>query len=62
MNTLIKHIKAFIADEEGLTIVEYVVGAAVIATVLFGLFSTGFGALGTKLTAIVGNISDGSTP
>ncbi|CAH0533927.1 hypothetical protein VST7929_01804 [Vibrio stylophorae] len=60
MRNFMNQCKAFMADEEGLTIVEYVVGAAVIATVLFGLFSGGFNALGTKLTTIIGNIEDGS--
>lgn len=52
MNTLIANVQAFLQDEEGLTVVEYVVGAGLLVTGLAGLF-TAFGTtLQTELTGI----------
>jgi len=52
MNTFIKNVKEFLNDEEGLTVVEYVVGAGLLVAGLATLF-TNFGAtLDTELNAI----------
>ncbi|CAH0541212.1 Flp family type IVb pilin [Vibrio marisflavi] len=52
MEKLMQNIKAFMQDEEGLTVVEYVVGAGLLVAGLATLF-TNFGAtLDTQLNAI----------
>ena len=40
MSTLIKNISKFMKDEEGLTVVEYVVGAGLLVAGLAGIFGT----------------------
>lgn len=45
MNKFIKQVKAFWADEDGLSAVEYVVAGALVIALLVG----GFTALGTNL-------------
>ncbi|MGD8116199.1 Flp family type IVb pilin [Vibrio sp. TRT 29B02] len=40
MSKLIKNITAFMKDEEGLTVVEYVVGAGLLVAGLAGIFGT----------------------
>ncbi|MBW3694241.1 Flp family type IVb pilin [Vibrio sp. T187] len=47
MNKFINNVKAFMNDEEGLSVVEYVVGAALLVGALSAVFST----LGTSLTS-----------
>lgn len=47
MNKFMQLTKDFIDDEEGLTIVEYVLGAAAIALAIGALFSGFFGDLET---------------
>ncbi|MGF1696779.1 Flp family type IVb pilin [Vibrio lamellibrachiae] len=42
MNVFMKNIKAFMQDEEGLTVVEYVVGAGLLVIALGSIF-TAFG-------------------
>lgn len=42
MNKFITNCKAFMQDEEGLTVVEYVVGAGLLVAALTGIF-TGLG-------------------
>lgn len=52
MKTLMDNIKAFMQDEEGVTVVEYVVGAGLLVAGLAGLF-TAFGTtLQGQLTGI----------
>ncbi|MCL9781433.1 Flp family type IVb pilin [Vibrio sp. S4M6] len=52
MEKFMHNVRAFIQDEEGLTVVEYVVGAGLLVTGLAGLF-TAFGTtLQTELTGI----------
>ncbi len=57
MNKLTQKIRNFWSDEEGLTIVEYVLGASVIVVVFLTAFqtfgntlSTTLGTIGTKLS------------
>ncbi|MDN3698944.1 Flp family type IVb pilin [Vibrio cortegadensis] len=53
MNKFITNCKAFMQDEEGLTVVEYVVGAGLLVaalSVIFGQFGT---TLNTKLNAAI---------
>jgi pilus assembly protein Flp/PilA len=53
MNKLILAANRFIQDEEGLTVMEYVIGAALLVAALTTMF-TGYGAaLLAKLTAIL---------
>ncbi|WP_089137543.1 Flp family type IVb pilin [Vibrio rumoiensis] len=48
MNKLMQLTKDFINDEEGLTIVEYVIGAAALVLIGTGFFSNFFGDAGLK--------------
>lgn len=53
MNKFITNCKAFMQDEEGLTVVEYVVGAGLLVTALTLIF-TNFGSkLQTKLETAI---------
>ncbi len=61
MNKLTQVVKDFWNDEEGLTVIEYVVGAGLLVIALGVIFQTFGDLLDAKLTAIIGNISDGST-
>ncbi|WP_038175022.1 MULTISPECIES: Flp family type IVb pilin [Vibrio] len=54
MSKLIKNITAFIKDEEGLTVVEYVVGAGLIVIALAAVFDN----LGTLLQGELATIFD----
>ncbi|XAW89983.1 Flp family type IVb pilin [Vibrio sp. CDRSL-10 TSBA] len=60
MNKFTQAIKNFWQDEEGLTVVEYVIGAGLLVVALAGLFATMGTQLEAKITAIIGNIADGS--
>lgn len=62
MNNLLKNIKDFINDEEGLTVIEYVIGAAMLVLGLTTIFSSIGTTLATKLSAIVGLITSSGTP
>ncbi|MFH0257292.1 Flp family type IVb pilin [Vibrio rumoiensis] len=56
MNKLMQLTKDFLNDEEGLTIVEYVLGAAALALAVGALFTPFFaadGPLATKLGSIL---------
>jgi pilus assembly protein Flp/PilA len=54
MNNFINNCKEFVQDEEGLTIVEYVIGAALL---ILAFTATGpFQALSDKLTTVIGDI------
>lgn len=55
MNKFTQAIKSFLKDEEGLTVVEYVVGAGLLVTGLGVLFST----LGNELAAELKTIVEG---
>lgn len=52
MKTLMDNIKAFMQDEEGLTVVEYVVGAGLLVAGLAGIFDGFIGVLGDQLDAV----------
>lgn len=57
MNKLILAAKRFIRDEEGLTVMEYVIGAALLVVAL-GVMFTGYGtALLAKMNAILDSIT-----
>lgn len=59
---MLNAIKKFWQEEDGLTAIEYVIGAGLLVTGLTVLF-TGFGqSLQDKLTDIIANISTGATP
>ncbi len=57
MFTLITHTKAFMQNEDGLTVVEYVIGAGLLIAVITGVFHVLTGGLNDKFS----NIMD-STP
>ena len=52
MHALIK----FIRDEEGLTVIEYVIGASLLVGAVTLIFAGVGDILGAKLTAIIGRI------
>ncbi|MDN3615013.1 Flp family type IVb pilin [Vibrio gallaecicus] len=52
MNNFINNCKAFMKDEEGLTVVEYVVGAGLLVAGLTGIFTTFSSTLTTELGSI----------
>ena len=54
MNNALNNIKEFLKDEEGLSVVEYVVGAGLVVAGLTGIFTTFSGTLETQLTGIFG--------
>lgn len=60
MNKFTQAIKNFWQDEEGLTVVEYVIGAGLLVIALAGLFATMGTQLQTKITTIISNIADGA--
>ncbi|MGO2161354.1 MAG: Flp family type IVb pilin [Vibrio toranzoniae] len=62
MNNLLKNIKEFMNDEEGLTVVEYVIGAAMLVFGLTSIFGNIGTVLGDKLSDIVGAISTTEAP
>ncbi|GAM69831.1 hypothetical protein JCM19236_5129 [Vibrio sp. JCM 19236] len=57
MDKMIKHIKAFARDEEGLTVVEYVIGAALLVAGLVIIFSNLGQSLSDKLNTTISEIS-----
>ncbi|MEZ8860149.1 MULTISPECIES: Flp family type IVb pilin [Vibrio] len=60
MDKFLNNCKEFMKDEEGLTVVEYVIGAALLVLAITTVF-TGLGTqLSTKLNTIIGNIGDGT--
>ncbi|MCZ4295496.1 MULTISPECIES: Flp family type IVb pilin [Vibrio] len=60
MSKLIKNISEFMKDEEGLTVVEYVVGAGLLVAGLAGIFGTFSSALEAQLGTVLDNAPDGS--
>ncbi|EKO3438183.1 Flp family type IVb pilin [Vibrio fluvialis] len=60
MNKFTKFVKDFWQDEEGLTVVEYVVGAGLLVAALSVVFANWGSTLTTKLNTIASNMSDGS--
>jgi pilus assembly protein Flp/PilA len=62
MDKLMIDIKNFFNDEEGLTVVEYVIGAAMLVFGLTTIFSGIGTVLANKLSAIIGAISTTSAP
>ncbi|MEZ9501991.1 MULTISPECIES: fimbrial protein [unclassified Vibrio] len=60
MGKFLNNCKEFMKDEEGLTVVEYVIGAALLVLAITTVF-TGLGTqLSTKLNTIIGNIGNGA--
>ncbi|GEA61692.1 Flp family type IVb pilin [Vibrio comitans] len=60
MDKFISKAKEFASDEEGLTVVEYVIGAALMVAGLGVIFSGLGAALATKLNTIISNIGTGN--
>lgn len=60
MSKFIKLAKDFWQDEEGLTVVEYVVGAGLLVAALSVVFANWGSTLTTKLNTIAGNINSGT--
>ncbi|MDC0609337.1 Flp family type IVb pilin [Vibrio sp.] len=60
MNNFVEKCKAFWKDEEGLTVVEYVIGAGLLVVALTAVFTTMNTKLSTKLSTIISNIDDGT--
>ena len=61
MDKFLNNCKEFMKDEEGLTVVEYVIGAALLVIAITTVFTNLGTLLQGKLEAIIGNIGDGST-
>ncbi|MCG9751665.1 Flp family type IVb pilin [Vibrio brasiliensis] len=59
MSKLIKNISAFMKDEEGLTVVEYVVGAGLLVAGLAGIFGTFSSQLEAQLGTVLSNAPTG---
>ncbi|PMO51301.1 hypothetical protein BCT07_06315 [Vibrio breoganii] len=53
-----KQIIGFMQDEEGLTVVEYVIGAALLVLALVGVFSALSDGLSASLSDTIGSIAD----
>ncbi|MEZ9356257.1 Flp family type IVb pilin [Vibrio breoganii] len=49
----------FFQDEEGLTVVEYVIGAALLVLALVGVFNALSSGLKASLTSTIGSIGEG---
>ncbi|WP_434566170.1 Flp family type IVb pilin [Vibrio chagasii] len=62
MSKLLKSCKEFMNDEEGLTVIEYVIGAAMLVLGLTTIFSGIGNTLSDKLSAIVNAISTTTAP
>lgn len=62
MDKFLKNCKEFLNDEEGLTVIEYVIGAAMLVLGLTTIFSGVGSALAAKLIAIVDVITETGTP
>jgi len=60
MNNFIKHCKEFMQDEEGLTIVEYVVGAALLVVAFTA--ADPWSSLSTSLSGVVDSIETDVAP
>ena len=60
MDKFLNNCKEFMKDEEGLTVVEYVIGAALLVLAITTVFTTLGTQLAAKLNTIIGNISDGT--
>ncbi|MEZ8350449.1 Flp family type IVb pilin [Vibrio splendidus] len=56
MDKFLNNCKEFMQDEEGLTVIEYVIGAALLVLGLTTVFSGLGNTLSTKLNAIVANV------
>ncbi len=57
MNNLMTKCKAFLEDEEGLTVVEYVIGAGMLVGALWYVFDNMGNQLAGKLNSIITNIN-----
>lgn len=60
MSKLIKNMAAFMKDEEGLTVVEYVVGAGLLVAGLAGIFGTFSSLLEGQLNTVLSHAPDGT--
>ena len=56
MDKFLNNCKEFMKDKEGLTVIEYVIGAALLVLGLTTVFSGLGNTLSTKLNAIVANV------
>jgi len=56
MNKLMLATKRFIRDEDGLTVLEYVIGAGLLVLGLTVIFTNYGNTLGAKLNSIIANI------
>ena len=52
MDKVLTQVKEFLKDEEGLTVVEYVVGAGLLVAGLTGIFTTFSSTLQTQLGSV----------
>ncbi|MGD8109772.1 Flp family type IVb pilin [Vibrio sp. TRT 21S02] len=52
MDNLVKNVKAFMQDEEGLTVVEYVVGAGLLVAALAAVFSQWGATISAELATV----------
>ncbi|UPR48052.1 Flp family type IVb pilin [Vibrio cyclitrophicus] len=62
MDKFLNNFKEFMKDEEGLTVIEYVIGAAMLVLGLTTIFTGVGAALAAKLTNIIGLITETGTP
>ncbi|MEZ9644867.1 MULTISPECIES: Flp family type IVb pilin [unclassified Vibrio] len=58
MGKFLNNCKEFMKDEEGLTVIEYVIGAALLVLGLTTVFSGLGNTLANKLNAIVANVGN----
>ncbi|MFB9135144.1 Flp family type IVb pilin [Vibrio olivae] len=58
MDKFLKSVKSFMQDEEGLTIVEYVIGGAMVVAAIATLFSTFGTDLSTRLATFFSGGAD----
>ncbi|MBY7730620.1 Flp family type IVb pilin [Vibrio splendidus] len=56
MDKFLNNCKEFMKDEEGLTVIEYVIGAALLVLGMTTVFSGLGAALATKLNAIINGL------
>ncbi len=57
MKTLMMKCKEFWQDEEGLTVIEYVIGAGLLVIAIGAMFTDGFTALKGKFEGTINKIS-----
>ncbi|WP_046223366.1 Flp family type IVb pilin [Vibrio sp. ECSMB14106] len=60
MDKFLNNCKEFMKDEEGLTVVEYVIGAALLVLAITTVFTNLGTQLAAKLNTIIGSIGNGT--